>query len=371
MIHSMLEPSFSLYGSIEQTAPARRPELQKRVLTQGDQVALYRFDSDTVWDYESGMTVLLIQTPEGAKCYYLDRRITIRAGITFGFYPMEGESAILAAPPLQEERVQICKIPELGASVKPMKILTRFRQIGHGGLYFRGERHAPLELVYLEKGVLHNYCEGHELILHPGELLLFGSNQWHMQYANEDVCVLTVSFRWEDHDLSSWVGQVIPASPEMRQCIHGLLQTVDHPDAEEYYHAHLKLLLIQILQQPARQEKKKKPLPASEQAHRAIVNLAMQTVSASVFERLTVPALAAAVNVSTSQLTALFQTHLKISPARYITRIRLEESKNLLTRKNMSVSEVAQCLHYSSVQHFSRQFREWFGCTPTAFAKQQ
>lgn len=371
MIRSMLEPSFSLYGRIEQTAPALKSGLQKRVLTGQEQVRLYRFAFDTVWDYDSGMTILLIQAQDGPICYYLDRTVTILAGVTFGFYPMEGESAILADPVLSASCTGICKPPELGAAVKPMRILTRFRQTGYGGLYFRGERHTPLELVYLEKGVLHNYCEGQEVVLHPGELLIFGSDQWHMQYANEDVQVLTVSFRWEDHDLSSWIGQIIPTTPEMRYSIHALLQTVEHADAEEYYHAHLKLLLIQILQQPFQQEKRKKPLPASEQAHRRILDLAMQSVSAGIFGRLDVPTLAASVNVSTSQLTALFQTYLRVSPAKYITRIRLEESKRLLTQGHMNVGEVAQCLHYSSMQHFSRQFHEWFGCTPTAFVKMQ
>ena len=147
---------------------------------------------------------------------------------------------------------------------------------------------------------------------------------------------------------------------------------MEHEEAEEYYQAHLKLLLIQILRQPLlRGDKQKKPLPASEQAHRRILDRAMQTVSAGITDKLTVPQLADTVNVSTSQLTALFQTYLGISPARYITRVRLEESKKLLEEGALNIGEIAQKLGYSSIQHFCRQFRQWFGHTPTAYIKMQ
>lgn len=368
MIRSMLEKSFCTYGRIEHTL---KENLRQEKLVRQDTVRLYCFPFDTVWDYDSGMTVLLIQTDGQAQCYYLDRTITIFAGVCFGFYPLGEESVILADSVLLAQHVGQCDRPDSGAEIKPMEIFTRFRQTSLGGLYFRGERHEPLELVYVEKGELHNYCEGQELVLHPGEMLLFGADQWHMQYAPEDVQVVTISFRWEAHNLQEWVGQIFTATQPMLRCLDALVEPVNHGDAEEFYQANLKLLLIQIMQQPERAEKRKKALPVSELAHRKIVDCAMQTVSGCVFQKMTVPKLAAAVNVSTSQLTALFQTYLGISPARYITRIRLEESKKMLIEGHLSVGEVARRLGYSSVQHFSRQFHQWYDYTPTDFVKQQ
>ena len=58
--------------------------------------------------------------------------------------------------------------------------------------------------------------------------------------------------------------------------------------------------------------------------------------------------LAASVNVSASQLTNLFQTYLGVSPAKYITKIRLEESRILLSTRQMSIGEIASKLGYSS-----------------------
>ena len=98
---------------------------------------------------------------------------------------------------------------------------------------------------------------------------------------------------------------------------------------------------------------------------------AMQIVSERIYGKLSVPELAAAVNVSVSQLTALFRNYLGTTPAKYITHIRLEESKLLLNRKQLSVGEISELLGYASIQHFSKQFHAWFGYTPSDCAKRE
>ena len=70
-----------------------------------------------------------------------------------------------------------------------------------------------------------------------------------------------------------------------------------------------------------------------------------------------------------SRLTALFQQRLSITPAEYIRRVKLEESKQLIRAGEMNVSEIAAHLNYSSVQQFSRQFKSKFGISPNEFAK--
>ena len=73
--------------------------------------------------------------------------------------------------------------------------------------------------------------------------------------------------------------------------------------------------------------------------------------------------------VSPSYLTALFHKHLDISPGEYIRRIKLQESKQMIREGSMNFTEIAESLQYSTVHHFSRQFKEKFGITPTEYAK--
>ena len=100
-----------------------------------------------------------------------------------------------------------------------------------------------------------------------------------------------------------------------------------------------------------------------------IIRGAQQYITEHIREKLSVPAVAKSVNVSPSYLTALFHKHLQISPAEYIRRIKLQESKQMIRENSMTFTEIAAALQYSTVHHFSRQFKEKFGITPSEYAK--
>ena len=87
------------------------------------------------------------------------------------------------------------------------------------------------------------------------------------------------------------------------------------------------------------------------------------------YERLSVATVASGANVSASYLTALFHKCMQISPGEYIRRIKLEESKKLIREGKMNFTQIAAQLQYSTVHHFSRQFKEKFGLTPTEYAR--
>lgn len=373
VIRPVNDPAFTAYGVVREVPGEAKP-VSIPIFRQ-DPVPLYCFSRDTHWDYGEGMTVLLIRDRGTLKRFYLDRAVTILAGVCFGFYPLSPDSTVSGEPELMRESdcVGYAQRPETPPDSRRPEIFTLFAQSGRDGLYFRGELHPPLELVYLEKGVLHNYCEGKEQILHPGELLLFGPNQWHMQYSDGQVQFLTLSFLWEDHDFSGLTNRVIAAPVEIQQSIRSLLREYGQrlPNRDAFISAQVELLLLQILRLPVDMKLHKKPSPTSERLHRQIIDKAVQIIASRIYGKLTVPELAAAVNVSASQLTALFQEYLGVAPAKYITRIRLEESKTLLANRKLSVGDVSRQLGYSSIQHFSKQFSAWFGYPPSACTKKE
>ena len=375
MIKPMIDASFSAYGVVERFRQEPNPALHHIPVSHQTTVPIYGFPFPTSWDYVEGMTVLLILDGAERKRYYLDRAVTIHPGVRFGFYPLEQTSTVAGDAEIltPEACTEVLDLSTESSDNHQMQVFTLFRQVGPDGLFFRGEKHPPLELVYVEKGVLENYCDGQKFTLHPNEFLIFGPDQWHMQYADREVRFLTISFSWDGHDFSRFFNSVISGSSEIQRSVQSLLQEYEGalPQRDEFLLAHTKLLLLQILRLPGYDEVGKKPSPASERAHRMILDKAMQTVSEGIYGKLTVSDLAAAVNVSTSQLTALFKTYLGMPPAKYITHIRLEESKSLLSEKKMGIGEIAELLGYASVQHYSKQFRNWFGSTPSSYANRK
>ena len=49
--------------------------------------------------------------------------------------------------------------------------------------------------------------------------------------------------------------------------------------------------------------------------------------------------------------------------------MKLQKSKQLIREGNMNFTEIAKVLEYSTIYHFSRQFKQMFGMTPSEYAK--
>ncbi len=374
MIRSTTDPVFLRWGT-PVASPAREMILQELQTLPDEPVTMYRPNCDTFWGYGSGMTVLLIEDGGDLHRFYLDRAVQLREGVRFGFAPLQGSSCISRqAELLPADFVDgTVACPRFTAALQPMQIFTCLSQRAEDGFYFSGEQHQPMELVWLKRGVLHNYCGGEDHVLRAKELLLIPSDQWHIQYADEAVQFLTVSFLWGDRDFQDLTGGPLKVSPEAERYLTAMEQELSgqKSDKDEYMHATLKLLLIHLQRQQKAAPATYRASPAAEQMQRQIVNKAMQAVSANIRGRYSVPELAAEVNVSQTYLTNLFQRYLGMSPAKYITRIRVEECKQLLSSGELSVGEIASMMGYSSVPHFCKQFRQWTGLSPAGFARQR
>ncbi|TVR30242.1 MAG: helix-turn-helix domain-containing protein [Balneolaceae bacterium] len=56
---------------------------------------------------------------------------------------------------------------------------------------------------------------------------------------------------------------------------------------------------------------------------------------------------------------------------KYIIRIKIEKAKELLLFGNLTITEIAYKLHYSSVAHLSSQFKNVTGIPPTLFKQNE
>lgn len=68
-------------------------------------------------------------------------------------------------------------------------------------------------------------------------------------------------------------------------------------------------------------------------------------------------------------LSELFSATESLSIEQYFIRLRIEKAKELLVYNNLTATEIAYNLGYSSVNHFSAQFKKVTGTTPSAFKK--
>jgi len=251
----------------------------------------------------------------------------------------------------------------------PLRLIRRktFWECSHN-FYFRGEKHSPYELVYVNQGELHNLVRGQDILLKQQSFMLIDRNDWHTQYSDLPVSFLTVSFDAGDSSLSAVANRVFPLTSQLKELFKKMLTLEpQNPYSSDYLESLLKILLIELLQTTSGEPSPH--LPATSHWENQIVDQAIQRISENLYKKLTLEELAAMVHVSVPYLYKLFQIHLGTSPGKYINKIRIEECKMLLREEKLPIGQIAERMGFSSLQHFSRQFRSICGITPTQYVR--
>ena len=229
------------------------------------------------------------------------------------------------------------------------------------------------ELTYVDQGELHSVADGRDLLLEQGDIVIYGPNQWHMQYADIGIAprFVTITFDISAGDLSPLLNRKFTAPQHTVTLLQQMLQEQEKMDAfsSNIILARLELLLLLLLREDKEPRAGKLQTSNAVHSENEIIRQAQQYISSHIREKLSVPLGARQVDVSPSYLTALFHKNLQISPGEYIRRIKLQESKQMIRENNLNFTEIAAELQYSTVHHFSRQFKEKFGITPTEYAK--
>lgn len=81
-------------------------------------------------------------------------------------------------------------------------------------------------------------------------------------------------------------------------------------------------------------------------------------------QKVTVDQLAQLAHLSTSQFTRQFNRLFQMTPARYLTRIRINAACSLLTRTDLDLASIADRCGFHDASHFVKQFKKQMGQTP-------
>lgn len=381
MIGNLNQLSFRRYGSIRSerihASEHAGKGVDKRVVQlQTDHNPVYVSQGESWLRNYNGMTVLSVSMDgEAYQHFYLDKTVSIHPGVRFALTPYEG----FASVEMWGMELKVVGSVDVGEELRLRRhilinsIYTFFYHEKEKGFIFPGEAHKPLELTYVDKGSIHSVADGKDIVLEQGELIVYGPNQWHMQYADVDVSAsyVTVTFDLEGDCPEALFNQKFAIPQSAVPMLQWMMKEHDRMDeySADMLMCLLQAILLLLLREQAAPVAAKLRAVNSVNSENEIIRRAQQFISAHVREKLTVPVVARHVDVSASYLTALFRKNLQISPGEYIRRIKLQESKQMIRQDNMNFTEIAAALQYSTVHHFSRQFKDKFGITPTEYAK--
>ncbi len=120
---------------------------------------------------------------------------------------------------------------------------------------------------------------------------------------------------------------------------------------------HLAMLSNQVLVQ-------------NENAEPPIIARAREYIQEHQTENLRLGHVARHVNTSTFYFCKIFKKATGINFTDYLSRVRIEKSKNLLINPNLRVSEIAFEVGFQSLTHFNRVFKKILGQSPTEYRTQ-
>lgn len=103
----------------------------------------------------------------------------------------------------------------------------------------------------------------------------------------------------------------------------------------------------------------------------ARINKALYFIDQNLDQKILLEDMAAAAHFSTYHFHRLFSVVLGETPNEYLTRKRIERSASyFLNKKNISVTEAAERIGFSSISTFSRAFKKFYGISPQEFKEQ-
>lgn len=380
MIRNLNQVNFRNFGTVLperiHSTPPFPKETSEAITLNSNTAPLFTTTAETWLSGNTGMSILSVKgASEDYLHFYLDKPIRLNAGIQFALSAFKGNASILyfgesklepnGSLPVQSLRVD--------RRLHVDGIYTFFYQEKEQGFLFPGESHPMPELTYVDQGELHSVVDGQDLLLKQGDLVIYGPNQWHMQYADIGIAprFVTISFDMAGIDLTPLLNRKFSAPQIVASMLQGMLREQEKMDSfsADIIVSQLTLLILFLLREAVEPTGSKVKNINVVQNENEIIRLAQQYITEHIREKLSVPRVAAHVDVSPSYLTVLFHKNLQISPGEYIRRIKLQESKQMIRENNLNFTQIASELQYSTVHHFSRQFKDKFGITPTEYAK--
>src|SRR5271169_2654368 len=99
------------------------------------------------------------------------------------------------------------------------------------------------------------------------------------------------------------------------------------------------------------------------------IRVVVEHLHANLCMRISVADSARSVNMSRWHFCHLFKAEMSQSPSHYVRTLRMREAQRMLLETFLSVKEIRATLGNIDRSHFSREFRNYCGLTPTEFRR--
>lgn len=206
----------------------------------------------------------------------------------------------------------------------------------------------PNNLVIINPNILHTEVS---LNAQPLEYIVLGINGIELaadESSNGQFCIL-------DHY----------ESLEISSCLRNILREMEQKNAgfQDICQAYMEILILRLMRNTAITTQTEPKLTSGSRQCAAV----RRYIDLHFKEPLTLDQLADEAHMSKYYLSHAFKQEFGVSPINYMISRRINESKFLLSETDLSLSQIAQVLGFSSLSYFSQAFRKANNTSPLEF----
>lgn len=290
------------------------------------------------------------------------------------------------------EKIGIFTPTELNVCIDISQIITLHYMKYSKDFAFTGEKHDFWEVVYVDSGEIGVLAENQGVDLHEGEAIFHKPNEYHNIWAkNQFANVAVLTFVSNSLAMSFFENKIIVFNDEEREllakalaagknCFKGPLDDVHQTKLElaenspfaggQVVKNYVELLLISLIQNHTDFSRQSRvSLVAKQQGESTIVESIQQILAENLYGDIAFDDIMQKVCFSKTYLTRLFRAHTGNSIMSHYMDLKIAEAQRLISEREMSFSEIADSLGFSSIHYFSYLFKKKTHTTPSEYRR--
>ena len=310
--------------------------------------------------------------------FVMARTVKLKAGVHFNVISISGKAKIrvryvpqtMGSHPMETSVSYDPIISRLNLK----EILSSYYQIRKGSYQSGREKNSFYELIYVDHGEMDVTVDDETYHMQKYDLMLYHPGQKHSLETTEDssCSYMSIAFTMDTGIKGNLKNRVFHTRKDLYQTLTRFMKAIqeDTPLNMELAMLHLKEVLILLYQfdgeeKPAGQE-------TTLQSHYddTMLNEILVFIHNNVYASYTVEDLCQKFSISRSSLQALFRANLGMTPKQYISELKLNEAKKLISQHEHTISQVSDLLGFTSIHYFSRRFKSYFGIAPSEYARE-
>ena len=256
----------------------------------------------------------------------------------------------------------------------------------------REEAHDFWELVYCDCGEIEVIADTTQYVMKQGEIIFHKPNQRHNILAlGVFASVFIVSYECLDEIASFFEDKILTLDDtekeimaeifrEGREAFEGPFDRIVQEKlvrkqnqrlaSEQLIKNHLEHLLLHILRKNTEESGEyEETIIPNNRNERDLVDKVIAFLYDHIYEKINLKELCHNLSFSKSHMERVFNEHVGRGIISYFNKLKIEESKKLISEKTYSFSEIAGMLNFCSLQHFSSAFKQYTSMSPTQYSK--